>query len=361
MSLLRLNIAGFRNLSDVRLILSPDGFNYFYGKNGSGKTSLVESVFYMIYGRSFRTPNVSSLIHHTTTQFSVFSEMRPGDHLPHYPLGVERWRDGRLQVRAGGENVSSFAGIARRFPVLLAHAGSHHLMEAGPLFRRKYLDWGAFYQHGDFLVIWKRYARALRQRNTLLRKKQWGAELDTWSLELIKSGTALDAARRRFVETLLPCLTLTLGELLNLPDLKITYQSGWLAGLSFAEAIENAGERDRQLGCTQAGPHRADFKMTIKGMPARERLSRGQQKLFIYAMIVAQGALIQQSLDNPPVYLLDDLPAELDGDSQTRLMTLLQAQKAQVLFTGIQPEVYQSSHVKMFHVEHGGIRERQCV
>lgn len=357
MSLLRLDIAGFRNLSPARLRLQPAGFNYFYGKNGSGKTSLIESVHYLIYGRSFRTPNATHLINHESSQFSVFSQIHAGSHSPNFPIGVERWRDGRLQARAGGEAMGSFAHVARRFPVLLVHSGSHHLMEAGPQFRRKYLDWGSFYQQADFLILWKNYARALKQRNALLRKKQWGAELSVWTEELVKTGTLLDNARKQFVTSLLPCLRESLAELLTLPDLKTSYQPGWNEEMSFAEAVESSAARDRQFCCTQTGPHRADFKLTINGMPAREMLSRGQQKLFIYAMIVAQGALIHRSLGNPPIYLLDDLPAELDADSRAKLLALLKAQQAQVLLTGIHSDLQEASHCKMFHVEHGAISE----
>lgn len=358
MPLLRLDIAGFRNLVSARLELLPQGFNYFYGKNGSGKTSLIESVYYAIYGRSFRTPNPAHLITHTVDQLTVVCHTAAGAHLPVYPLGVERWRDGRAKARIGGEAIDSFANIVRRFPALLAHAGSHHLLDAGPIFRRKFLDWGAFYQQDEFLTLWKRYARALRQRNTLLRQRKWGHELETWTLETVKSGVALHTARQGFVDALQPALIEALSFLLPLEGLKIRYSPGWKEDLSLAEACEHSADRDRQMGCTQSGPHRADFKLTINRMPAREVLSRGQQKLFVYAMILAQGALIRQHSDNPPVYLLDDLPAELDGESRGRLMNQLQGQKAQVLFTGIQPDMHGSGQaMKMFHVEHGHISE----
>ncbi len=129
------------------------------------------------YGRSFRTPCINHVIQHTASEFSIFARIEE-QNAPALPAGLKNHAMAVLTLRIGGEPATSFARLATAAPTLLIHAGSHHLLDAGPVFRRKYLDWGAFYLSPNFMPVWRRYARALRQRNILLRKKQRSQELD---------------------------------------------------------------------------------------------------------------------------------------------------------------------------------------
>ncbi len=361
MSLTTLTISGFRNLTDIKLTPLPVGLNFFYGDNGSGKTSLLESIYYLIYGRSFRTPCINHVIQHKADQFSIFAQIA-GQTPPILPAGVEKWRNGRTTLKINGEETSSFTRLATTVPTLLIHAGSHHLLDAGPIFRRKYLDWGAFYLSPRFFAIWKQYARALRQRNTLLRQKQRHTEeLAVWTAETIKSGIELDDERQQFVAKLTPFLEKTLEKLGLFRELQLAYSPGWKAGMSLQQAMESTQEKDLHIGHTHCGPHRADFTIEMNGISAKERLSRGQQKLAVYAMLVAQGALLKHHYARNPIYLADDLSAELDPLSRTRIMDLLLAQNTQVFLTATGQEALgklkQHVPTKMFHVEHGSIRE----
>ncbi len=360
MSLTRLDINEFRNLTSVKLNLLPAGINLFYGSNGSGKTSLIESVYYLINGRSFRTATAQNLINTNAVAFSLFAHISNRYTQTSVPIGVAKNRTGKIKLRVAGEDRQSFTILAQATPVLLLHAGAHQLLDAGPAFRRKYLDWGAFYQATSFLQIWKQYARALRQRNVLLRQRKGGKELASWTAELVKSGMVLDSARRAFVAQLLPHLSEALLALLALPDVTLDYYPGWDAENSLQQALEQALAKDMQLGATSVGPHRADFNIKINQIAARERLSRGQQKLFFCAMLVAQGALLQQQYKQP-IYLVDDLSAELDSTSQLKLLALLVKQQAQIFLTAIDTTqlakaIPDSVAMQMFHVEHGVIK-----
>lgn len=359
MSLLRLDIADFRNLDTVKMDLVPAGFNLFYGKNGSGKTSLLEAIYYLSRGRSFRSSLHNHVIRHTSEKFSVFAHVQAMDS-PFIPVGLERSRNGEMRIRMMGQDGASAADLVRLIPVLLMNSNCFNLLE-GPVFRRKYLDWGAFYLTQDFLRIWKQYERVLKQRNAALRERASKKELETWTIELAKSAAQLDGLRRDFVRQLLPFLEASLAELITIPGLKLSFYSGWDAKLDFAEAIAQTMEKDISAGYTQIGPHRADFKITIGQTAIKDILSRGQQKLFVCAMIVAQGAMLQQCIKRKPIYLMDDLPSELDSQSRSSLMTLLAKQEAQVFLTAIE---YQglidslaSASMKMFHVEHGSVSE----
>jgi DNA replication and repair protein RecF len=359
MPLFRLNINDFRNLASVNIDPLISGFNLFYGKNGSGKTSVLEAIYYLSRGRSFRSSINQHIIRNSSAKFSVFAQVN-AQNGQFVPVGIERSRTGSLRVKLAGQENASFADLVELTPALLMNSNGFNLLEGGPIYRRKYLDWGAFYQRSDFFLIWKQYERSLRQRNAALRNRAAKREIAIWTAELIKNAIQLDEVRRDFVNQLLPLLNAALAELIIIQDLKLHYYPGWDESLSMEDVIIQTTDKDLYAGYTQSGPHRADFKITINQAPVKDILSRGQQKLFVCAMIVAQGAMLQQGVNRKPIYLMDDLPAELDSHSRLNLMALLAKQEAQVFLTAVEHEAlidsYANVPMKMFHVEHGNVK-----
>ena len=126
-------------------------------------------------------------------------------------------------------------------------------------------------------------------------------------------------------------------------DLEIIYQVAGIIDDIYQYVLEESIEKDMQLGYTQFGPHRADLKVTISRIPAKDILSRGQQKLLVCAMILAQGALLQSHANKRPIYLVDDLPSELDAVSRSNLIALLSKQAAQVFVTAIERDALNDS------------------
>ncbi len=359
MSLLRLDITDFRNVASARIDLLAQGFNFFYGKNGSGKSSLLEAIYYLSRGRSFRSSVNSHIIRDSSEKFSIFAQVQTNENQS-IPIGLERSREGSMRIRIAGQEGVSFAELANVIPVQLINSHCFNILEGGPLFRRKYLDWGTFYSRNDFFRVWKQYERALKQRNAVLRERGSSVELEIWTVELINSAMELDALRRDFVTQLLPFLRTELDALISIPDLQLHYYPGWDPELSYQEAIAASIDKDRYIGYTQLGPHRADLKMQIHRVLVKDILSRGQQKLFICAMIVAQGAMLQHCVNRKPIYLMDDMPSELDHQSRANLMALLLKQEAQVFLTAVEYQALADScadaPMKMFHVEHGAIQ-----
>jgi len=361
MSLIRLDITDFRNLGVIKLEPIANGFNFFFGHNGSGKTSLLEAVYYLSRGRSFRSLNAAHIVRNSAEKFSIFAQVQTQHVSLTKSVGIERKRRGEARVRVDGADIPTVSELVEITPTLLINSNCHNLLDSGPVFRRKYLDWGSFYANKDFLPIWKTYQRALRQRNAVLRKRLSKKEVDLWTGELIQSGLLLDQLRREFVQQLLSFLTSLIGELLTLPGLSISYFPGWDEACSYQDALFHSFDKDWAFGYTQLGPHRADFKVIINGSPAKDILSRGQQKLFVCAMMVAQGALLQRCVNRKPIYLIDDLPSELDVVSRAKLMALLSRQEAQVFLTAVDREAlvdtFGDAPLKMFHVEHGNAVE----
>ena len=328
MALLRLDVNDFRNLQAIKFEPHAVGFNLLYGLNGSGKTSIIEAIYYLSMGRSFRSSLINKIIRRDADKFNLFAHVStPGEQT--IPIGIERSLQGDMKIRIAGKDAISTAELAELTPVQLINAHCYNLLDAGPSFRRKYLDWGIFYLNSQFLRVWKDFGQILKQRNAALRKQSPKKEIDIWTQELIAKGLLLDQYRREYVEQLLPILESTLAELLVLAHLKISYQSGWDREINYSDILAASYSKDALMGHTQFGPHRADLRITINKVSAKDILSRGQQKLFVCAMILAQGTLLKTCANKRPIYLIDDLPAELDIVSRTKLIALLSKQETQ--------------------------------
>lgn len=362
MPITRLDITDFRNLNAVKLEPLSVGFNLLYGLNGSGKTSLLEAIYYLSLGRSFRSSFAKRVIRRDAEKFLIFSQVT-GDGAQVTPIGIERYQQGELKIRIANRDAPSAAELAGLTPVQLINSNCYNLLDAGPVFRRKYLDWGSFYFNPEFLRVWRDYGQVLKQRNAILRQQGSRQELEVWTQELVKAALQFDRCRREYVQQLLPVLEQISTELLTIPNLKIHYQPGWDDDQDYAAVLAASYLKDSQFGYTQNGPHRADLRITINKIAAKDILSRGQQKLFVCAMILAQSALLKSSTNKASIYLVDDLPAELDVVSRSKLINLLAKQETQVFVTAVEREALGDTltrlPVKMFHVEHGNITEEE--
>jgi DNA replication and repair protein RecF len=356
MPLIQLNVSQLRNLHSISFKPIPQGFNYIYGDNGSGKTSLLEAIYYLSLGKSFRSTNNERIMQHAKTKFAIFGQVWLEDGVQ-IPLGLERCQEGGLLLRINGGNATSIAEFADVLPVQLIDSQCHTLLDGGPHFRRKYLDWGIFYAQRDFLTIWRSFERALKQRNAAIRGLISAKELEVWTNRLVDSASRLHIMRQEYVGKLMAFLEQFIQALLPMTGLKMHYYGGWDHTKNYHAILQQNREKDFQLGYTQSGPHRADFKIFINGVPARDILSRGQQKLFVCAMMLARGAMLQSYIKKP-IYLVDDLPAELDLTSRSRLIDLLSRQEAQVFVTATEVKGFETSTpMKLFHVEHGSVKE----
>jgi DNA replication and repair protein RecF len=349
-SLNRLRIQDFRCLQQVDLVLNPER-NYVFGVNASGKTSLLEAVHFLSRGRSFRTRRSRSLIRYGADQLTIVGEI----HTPHlnHRVGASLGSEG-LRLRLDGD-VAGAADTTRVLPVQVIDPEVHRLIDGGPESRRRYLDWGVFHVEHGYIGDWRRFRRVLGQRNAAL--KVAGRDLSTWSQALVDTAVAVDAARQRYVQSLVAPLE-DLGErLLGLP-VEISYRKGWAADLSFREALDRSLERDRQQGSTQVGPHRGELRIQLAGAPVREQASRGQQKLISAAMTLAQTELFATAQGRRSLLLVDDPAAELDGANLARFLEALWSTPAQLLVTGLSPAVLPPAPgFPVFHVEQGNVRE----
>ena len=331
-----LEINNFRNLKHISLSCSS-GLNLIVGANASGKTNLLEAVYYLGRARSFRTRQVRELIHYDAASCRIVATMADAVSGKRIPVGLER-SPRAVVARIDGAPVRSLAQLAVEVPVLLLTPDSHRLLSDGPKQRRRFMDWGVFHANGAFHGAWKRYRNALRHRNAALRSNLPDRAVDAWNQELNSAAGTLDPLRDVFCEALeivlKPFIQETLGEVAP----QVEYRRGWPQGTNLIDVLLHGREQDRQQGYTRLGPHRADFTVRIAGRTASEHLSRGQQKLLIIALMLAQAKLYRTQRDGPCILLIDDLPAELDRGHRDRVMKCLANVEAQLFVTAIEAD-----------------------
>lgn len=351
-----LRLRDFRGLQAEELRPAA-GFNLIVGDNGSGKTTLLEAMHLMAHGRSFRGRVRDGLIRHGASSLEVYLEWEQS-------VGVHqaglRHTGSAWEARLDGANVNHLGELCAALAVISFEPGGHVLIHGTSEARRRYLDWGLFHVEPDFLPQWRRYSRALKQRNALLRAPNADNQLDAWEQELAQAGEKLTGYREAYVRELQPHLDQVVDSLFpTAGQVMLGLQPGWKSQeLALADALLLSRERDHNQGHTTIGPHRADLRLVFSEFPGRESLSRGQAKLAALSLLLAQAAHLAEQEGAWPVLQLDDLASELDRRHQKLVLGYLQHCGAQVFVTGTEPPpglVDLGINVAMFHVEHGSI------
>lgn len=332
MSLSHLALTNVRCIEAAELTM-PAGLTLIWGPNGSGKTTVLESIYTLGRGRSFRIRNSERLIRYGQAQLRVIGQItRPSGELQ--VVGIEVSRAGTA-ARIAGRPADSLAELSSTFAVQVIDPGVHRLVEEGGYRRRRWMDWAVFHVEPQFVETWWRYMRAVKQRNAALKLQADHAAI--WDPELARLGESIAASRARFVETLQPYWHEEVAALSGL-NVELHYQRGWSQEHTLEEALAASRARDAARQLTHAGPHRADIALRLHGRTARDVLSRGQQKLVAIAMTLAQLRLLQQVSDLVPTLLLDDPAAELDGDHLARFIARVALLRCQRVVTSLHAE-----------------------
>jgi DNA replication and repair protein RecF len=357
-SIHKLQLTTFRNIAQEALELAS-GVNLIAGENGSGKSSLLEAIYFLGLGRSFRNTQQTPLIQHGMRSCSVFGELSGG-----ITLGASRSLDDAPRIRVQGEKAQSSAELAKHLPLQLLNAEAFRLLEGGPKIRRQYIDWGVFHVKHQFHNHWREFQRSLQNRNILLKRRAPEAELAPWTQEFVRHAKEIDDSRSAYLSVFLPFLEQMLGRLIQVDELSLRYIRGWSEEEDISLVLERGLQRDLSFGHTVAGPQRADLKIKVGPENACDILSRGQQKLLVSAMKLAQGAFLAQESGQQCLYLIDDLPAELDKENRVKVCSLLRELGGQLFLTGtdqdelleiITSSNYELQECKLFHVKHGRI------
>jgi len=362
MQVTRLQVDGLRVLAGVGIEPGPR-LNFISGSNGSGKTSLLEAVYLAGHGRSFRSRHTRDLIRRGGAHLSVFCEVRAAlaeERQGAHRIGLFLERARGQQARLDGAAVQSASALARILPMLVVSADGQRILGDGARQRRMLLDWLMFHVEPGYHAAMQGYRRALAQRNAALRRSSQG-ELAVWTEALAKAGNLLQQMRTARLPPLLSSSATLAGELVAAP-VELRLYKGWKDGVELETALEQSLSADREQGRTRLGPHASDLVVRVESRPAHRVLSRGEGKLLVYAIALAQVREVARSVLRTPLLLLDDLPAELDASNRRRFIQYLSRPGAQeqVFITSVErpdvgEDVSSDTPVSMFHVEQGRV------
>lgn len=355
----RLEITQFRNLREVKINPSKS-INVFYGMNGSGKTSLLEAIYHLGIGRSFRTHLCNKIIQENKECFTVFGK------ISEIPVGIEKNRRGDIKIKYAMSELQSIASLAQSLPMQLIDPHCHLLINGGPKIKRQFIDWGVFHvEHDSFLVNWRKFQKIIMQRNSALKRDNTGREAVVWNNELVAKTRIIDLLRKNYMNQYSRLFFEVQKRLLNIGEITFEYYPGWYNdGADFETILEKSLERDVRQGFTHYGPHRADIKILVNKRAVDEILSRGEQKILASVMKISQAILLKEQTGKNCIFLIDDLPSELDHNMRHVLADELVKMNAQIFVTGIDREclcdLFNRQDIKMFHVEHGQVIKEEA-
>ena len=358
-----LEVTNVRNLQRALLECSLQS-NLIIGPNGSGKTSLLESIIILSQGKSFRSSQKKSIISEGNTNLTVTAllhDLESNQALHSTRVGISQFANGKTLAKIANEKAQRISEITSLLPVCIIEPNSTEIVEGSPSLRRQVLDWGVFHVEHDFVKHWRDFSAALKQRNALLKHKSSDlSQLRYWDELLAPAAEQITKLRRRYIKDLDGQLRSSLRYFFKDESVSVELLDGWDSKIHFLESLKSNIERDKRYGFTSVGPHKADFEIKSDGYLAKDHLSRGQKKLAVYAIRLAQVAHYQQRCGKKVSLLLDDLPSELDKDNCKKVCEEIKRIECQVFITSVDTSnlnnmIIDTLSPKLFHVKHGTV------
>jgi len=357
MTLVKLDIYAVRNIQQ-QTIIPAHGINFFVGENASGKSAVIEAIFILGRAKSFRSSTIKPVINYTKNHLIVSAQtaQKIGGTLH---LGIQL--DSKsFSCRINHQATQKRSDLAYALPLQIIHPKSYELLDAGPQLRREFLDWGVFNDDENFLPAWRNFKKALSQRNSLLKTRR-PEHIKVWDKEVVYYGTIVHSYRQFYLEKFKPIFIDVINRFLEIDGIDIKLTSGWDMTMDFQQALTEDLEQDLRYGFTHSGPHRGDFQLLVNNRLAKDYVSRGQLKLLVLSLKLAQVQLLANQRSNIGCFLIDDFAAELDITNRSKLLHYLSEMDCQVFITATEisdfGDLSNIKNYKMFHVEHGNIKQ----
>jgi DNA replication and repair protein RecF len=354
MILNEVKIHHLRNISSIHLELNPR-FNFIFGGNGSGKTTILEALYLLSCGHSFRTRELANIISHGQSKLTVFARSQLQE-----TVSIQKSYSEPTQIKLNNQFCSSTSQLAYALPSQVYYADIFQIIDAGPSVRRSLLDWGLFHVKHNYLFLWKEYKRVLKHRNALLKMHAPLNHFVPWDKQLSHLADELHGLREEYFNQWKIQFLHVIEKLSDL-NCSITYFKGWdkrNSGKCLEQILSDNLTSDKQKQYTQHGAHHADIIIEVNHNKAKQVLSRGQQKIILFSLKLAQGNLMEHDC----LYLIDDLPAEFDESHQTQLLSYLLQRKGQYIITStMHPEhiikYLASESYSVYQISNGGLNQ----
>ncbi|MFK5892296.1 MAG: DNA replication and repair protein RecF [Pseudomonadota bacterium] len=368
MSINNISIKNFRILKEVDIKFCSD-INIFYGLNGSGKTSILECLFFLSRGRSFKQSISNKLISFGCQKFLIFSIIDK-----EIKIGISKSLNEKLLIKNDNRYITSSFILSQSITLQILSPDSYLLIESGPLIRRKFIDWYVFHVKHNLYKNWKRYKIILKQRNFALKSKLSVNEVKAWDSEFIQLTNEISNVRVDFINYLNIKLSKYQNNYLDNMELFIDYYPGWNQTNNYSKTLQDNYTKDHQYGYTQFGLHKSDFKLKIKidgkSYLVKDVLSNGVKKYISMFLYILQIDMYLEMIDediSKPVLLIDDITSEIDNKYSSLLIEFLSKLNIQLFFTlldnvdnvnlikSLFNQFTNSEKIKLFHVKHGKI------
>ena len=357
-----LEIRNIRVYEQAKIYPDPC-LNLVTGPNASGKTSLLEAIYLLGTGRSYRTKQLEQLQRQGTNGFGVHAQLVTGSNQDSVQIGFSYDTEGR-RVSLNGLPQNQISTVAQLLPLQIISPDSHYEFRASSRQRRGALDWGLFHVEPEFPDLWNRYQRQLQQRNAALKSERQSSSRHVWDEGLAYLGEQVQTRRTRLLEQLKTDFLAGCNQLLDFDQhADLILESGWEAGRGLAECLQRDSMRDVARGFTHSGPHRADLRIVLRDPVQEQEIepSHGQYKILVLALRLALIRCFVEFKKQSCCLLIDDLAAEIDNSHRARLIAFLARMPIQLFVTSTDDDLidlHPWRSYKSFHVEQGRINER---
>ena len=350
----KFSINHLRNITQAEFAFSPT-LNFICGNNGAGKSSILEGIYLLARAKSFKNTHSKSLIQQGQKELTLYTEITDKEGITS-KIGLRK-QGATTDIRIDGEHLKRLSDLVTTLTISLVTPQSHRIVEEGPEHRRRLLNWGVFHVEHNFKQIASTYNRILAQRNSALKSNQ--SFHNAWDEQLCRFATEINKYHLQYIAKWSEIIQSLCDDIEYLRPLRILYQYGWDNRSSLIDVLRKKIEMDRTRGFTSSGPHRSDIQFMIGSKPAKEVLSRGQQKLLMIILLLAQTRLMSDATGEKSVFLIDDLHSELDSNSQKTALEKVAQEECQAVITAIGAngtalDSFTENHA-MFHVEHGSV------
>ncbi|MDB9790349.1 DNA replication and repair protein RecF [Gammaproteobacteria bacterium] len=356
MAFSNIELRNFRCFEKLSLDLSPKS-TLLYGKNGCGKTSILESIFVASSGRSFRTSNLESLIKEGAEAFTI----KAYDDLHGSILEIKKQRKHSISIKINDSRVTA-SELVRAFPSFSIDSKTFFYNDNAPEYRRKHIDRGLFVASPEYAKNWFGYFRALKQRNSALKQGSL-SQARAYDHQLVVHGEKLNTLRSSLIHNTESVFSeLTKRLLIESPrakifsDVSVKLFPGFDDQEGLQSELSQSTENDLRRRSTTKGPHKADVLFDSKGSLIKDIFSRGEQKLLSILWSISQNIMLGRVYNLQPILLLDDLSSELDSEMLECFLPVLQYIENRFIFSNI-VDLFGSkidktnNQLKKFHVE----------
>ena len=359
-----INLVNFRNYE--KLNIEFDNFiNIFYGKNGSGKTNLIEAIYLLSLTKSFRISNDKFLIRKGNMKTKVRGNIRKNGDLSEYTVEISN--DGK-SVEIDNNKVEKISDYVSRINIILFNPVDTRLIDDAPVERRKLLNIEISQLYKEYLIVLANYNKILKQRNFYLRSMYVNGNNDTNYLDiltkkLIEYGCLIAKYRKEFIENINKYITDIYASIFKSGELKIKYVSSYKnkTGAELLKNYQKNYQKEMEIGKTLIGVHHDDIAFVIDNNKLKEWGSEGQRKNAIISFKLAEINVIKDLKKYYPILILDDLFSELDKEKITNILKLLNNEVQTFITTTeinkIDKRVIKDA--KKFKVDNGTVKEEK--